>query len=426
MDEIKNLNSFQMYNNLSISNLFLLENIRENKKYISKFATNDKDEYFLYIKLLSGNNNNNEIKLSFNNNRFVITKLRENELRYYMTNKDFNNLIDRGISLLPFNSDHYHNNKLEKNIYEYLLQQFSFFENTYGNFGLLNNETEKNLIYEPFSYCCNFQDYNLKFLIKKIEEESNLDTKLYYLIILKQSISSFYNSGIFKEEKIQNLINYFKQFIKNIIKSNSNDKNKDKDRDNIIIIKEITNILMYINGSSIIEIEDINDILKEDKTCLSSKIKFLLVDLFLEQKNVKKEDIFNLYSILINFEKKYLIDAFKNIINKEKNDIQIANYSLFKKIMTKASEYLYLSCIKDKDEFNKLLSLTNKLIDNIKEIFNEYMKIINSNNNISLFDYSFIYNSLNFRIFYFIIQKIISNKNIIKKEIITYMILFCF
>ena len=423
INEINNLNSFQMYNCLSISNLFLLENKNENKKYISKFATNDKKEYFLYIKLLSGNNNNNnEIKLSFNNNRFVITKLSGNELSYNMTSKDFNNLIDRGISLLPFNSDHYHNNIMGKNIYEYLLQQFSFFVNTYGNFGLLNNETEKNLIYEPFSYCCNFQDYNLKFLIKKIEEESNLDTKLYYLIILKQSISSFYNSGIFKEEKIQNLINYFKQFIKNIIKSNSNDKNKDKDKDknkdNIIIIKEITNILMYINGSSIIEIEDINDMLKEDKTCLSSKIKFLLVDLFLEQKNVKKEDIFNLYSILINFEKKYLIDAFKNIINKEKNDIQIANYSLFKKIMTKASEYLYLSCIKDKDEFNKLLSLTNTLIDNIKEIFNEYMKIINSNNNISLFDYSFIYNSLNFRIFYFIIQKIISNKNIIKKEII--------
>lgn len=414
MNEISNLNSFQMYNNLSISNLFLLENKIENKKYISKFSTNDKNEYFLYIKLLSGNNNNNnEIKMSFNNNRFVISKLIGNGLQYNMSNKDFNNLIERGISLLPFNSDHYHNNIIEKNIYEYLLQQFSFFVNIYGNFGLLNNETEKNLIYEPFSYCCNFQDYNLKFLIKKIEEESNLDTKLYYLIILKQSISSFYNSGIFKEEKIQNLINHFKQFIKNIIKSSSNDKNKDN-----IIIKEITNILMYINGSSIIEIEDINDMLKEDKTCISTKTKFLLMELFLEQKNVKKEDIFNLYSILINFEKKYLIDAFKNIINKEKKDIQIANYSLFKKIMTKASEYLYLSCIKDNDEFNKLLSLTSSLTDNIKEIFNEYMNIINSNSNASLYDYSFIYNSLNFRIFYFIIQKIISNKNIIKKEII--------
>lgn len=417
MTEMNNLNSFQMYNSLSINNLFLLENRLENKKYISKFATNGKDEYFLYMKLLSGNNNNNEIKLSFNNNRFVIIKLMRNGLLYNITNKDFNNLIDRGISLLPFSSDYYHNNNMEKNLNEYLLQQFSFFVNIYGNFGLLNNETEKNLIYEPFSYCCNFQDYNLKFLIKKIEEEKNLDTKLYYLIILKQSICSFYNSGIFKEEKIQSLINFFKQYIKNIIKSNLNDKNKDKDKDNMII-KEITNILMYINGSSIIEIDDINDMLKEDKTCISTKTKFLLIELFLEQKNIKKEDIINLYSILINFEKNYLINSFKNTINKEKNDIQIPNYSLFKKIMTKASEYIYTTCIKDKEEFNKLLSLTNTLIDNIKEIFSEYMNVIASNSKISLYDYSFIYNSLNFRIFYFIIQKIISNKNIIKKEII--------
>ena len=414
MNEINNLNSFQMYNGLSISNLFLLESQKENKKYISKFATNDNDEYFLYIKLLDGNNNNSEIKLSFNNNRFVITKLMGNGLQYNMSNKDFNNLIVRGISLLPFNSDYYHNNTMKNNIYEYLLQQFSFFANIYGNFGLLNNETENNLIYEPFSYCCNFQDYNLKFLTKKIEEENNLDIKLYYLIILKQAISSFYNSGIFKEEKIQNLINHFKQFIKNIIKSNSNDKDKNKVN---IIIKEIRNILMYINGNSIIEIEDINDMLKEDKNCINNKTKFLLIELFLEQKNIKKEDIFNLYSILINLEKNYLINAFKNIINKDKNDIQIANYSLFKKLMTKASEYLYATCIKDNDEI-KILSLTNTLTNNIKEIFNEYMNIITNNSKISLYDYSFIYNSLNFRIFYFIIQKIISSKNIIKKEII--------
>ena len=403
-DKIINLKNLKMHNYLSINNLFFLEN--ENQKYIAKF-TNNKDEYKFYITPLNNSqqNNNQNIKLTYNNNRFLISNLVKNGIIYKLSDKDNNNLIENGIFLLPFNCNNYNNSSQTKNIYEYLLQQYSSFLNIYGNFDLLNKEIEKNLIFYPFSYCCNFKEFYLNFVIKKImeyNEENDLSFKLYYLIILKQMVCSLFNAGIFKEDKLKELLIDLHKFLLDNINEERNIK-LDK------IIREIIEIITYINENSILELKDISN------QKINIKTKFLLIELLLEQKNTQKDDA--LYEFLIDFEKNYLIDIFNIINNDVKENIKIPNYSLYKKIMRKATEILFSIYSKDKDKLNKLIpSLSN----NILEIFTLY-KNIHKKENIKtpLYNYSLIYNSFNFRLYYLIIQNIIANKFFINKEIIS-------
>ena len=81
----------------------------------------------------------------------------------------------------------------------------------------------------------------------------------------------------------------------------------------------------------------------------------------------------------------------------------------------KASEILYNIYISiDKNKSQELLDLIPDLSENIQEISILYQEKSNK-----LTDtYNFIYNSFSFRSFYFIIEKIIANKILIKKEYI--------
>ena len=404
----KNIKNIQMYNNLSINNLFFLEDKNENKKYIAKFVYNQIDEYILFMTQLNNNNeqkNNQDIKLTYNTNRFAISKLIKNGIVYKISDMDNNNLIDNGIFLLPFNCNNYNNNSLSKNIYEYLLQQYSSFANTYGNFDLLNEESEQNLIYYPFSYCCNFKDFYLNFAIKKVieyNEEKDFDLKLYYLIILKQMICLLYNTGIFDEKKVQDLLIHLNKFLlENISKENNAKLNN--------IIREIIVILSYIKEKSILEIKDLSN------KNINIKTKFLLIELLLTQKNTQNDQA--LFEFILEFEKNYLINE---ICYDGEKSIKISNYSLYKTIMLKASEILFTIYSKDNNILNKLIVLIPSLTNNIQEIFKLY-KNIHENQNIksSLSNFSLLYNCFNFRLYYFIIQKIIANKSFLKKEIIS-------
>ena len=108
-----------MYNSLSINNLFILNNIDWQTKYLAKFVNIQNDNYILY---LYENNDDrlveNRLKITYNDNIFVITKIIGHQLFFEMTSKDFNSFIDKGISLLPFSSSIY-NNKFSNNLYEY-------------------------------------------------------------------------------------------------------------------------------------------------------------------------------------------------------------------------------------------------------------------------------------------------------------------
>ena len=405
-DEYKEPFLFKIYNCLSINNIFILELNEE--KYIANFSLNEKDEYVLYISKLNNNINEIEIKnikLSFNNNIFFLTKIDKNGYNINITRKERNDFIKEGLSLLPFDSNNYNNISYANNTYEYLLQQYSSYLNYYGNFDLLSKETENNLVEENFIYCLNFKENILDFFIKKIiekNEKENLDIKLYYIIILKQCICAMYNSGIFEEKKIKNLFDYLKAFIKKNIEEKNNSKIFNK------ILKEVIYIMSYINESTIIEIKEMENYLVKD----INRTNFLMLELLLEQKNTQNED--NLCKILINFDKKYLINSF-NKIEKNSNSSQILNhYSLYKKIISKSCEIFFISYFNKKDKLHKLIQLIEPLISNMKEIIKEY---INIQNNKYITNYSLLYLSFNFRLFYFIIQNIIAKTIFIEKNI---------
>ena len=244
--ELKNLESFKMYNSLGINNLFILDNEEENKTYMGKFIDKKNNNYILNIYELYNNNKKIEnvvLRVSYGDNRFVTIKLVKNKniLGFYMSTKETNNLIDKGVSFLPFDCKYYYNrNDCSNDIYEYLLQQYSSILNLCGNFDLMNIEKEHNIIKNPINLCCNFEQKNLDFVIKNIIENDIYDNiKLYYIIILKQIICSFYNSDIFVEEHLDELISYFKKLIMNNIKEKGN-KNFNK------ILKEIITIISYI------------------------------------------------------------------------------------------------------------------------------------------------------------------------------------
>ena len=72
------------------------------------------------------------------------------------------------------------------------------------------------------------------------DKEENLEIKLYYLIILKQTISAMYNTGIFEEKKILNLFIFLKDFIMKKLNEKNNSKFFNK------ILKEIIFIIKSI------------------------------------------------------------------------------------------------------------------------------------------------------------------------------------
>ena len=94
--------------------------------------------------------------------------------------------MDKGISLLPFNSKII--NYYTDNLYEYLIQEYSSYLNLCGNFELINAEKEKNLIKTPFSFCCNFDKYILNTIIDNLIENKDDNVTFNYIIILKQMV----------------------------------------------------------------------------------------------------------------------------------------------------------------------------------------------------------------------------------------------
>ena len=411
--DITQIESFKMYNSLCINNLFILDNEKEKKKYIGTFINNKNNNYLLNI--FEFNNKSNifnqlsdttNYNITYNNKKFVYTNLNKNtyDITYNMSSNEVNNLLDYGIYLLPFSSKEYNNNdNCIDNIYEYLLQQYCSIIIICGNFDLMKNEKESILIKFPFSLYCNFDNNILNFIIKCIIENDNLDNiKLYYFIILKQIICIFYNTNSLEEVHLKDLFPYFKELIiKNI-------KEKDKHTFNKIL-KQIIVIIPYIKNYTIIEIEDLKYIFDDNYNDINYKTILLLIELLLEQTKTQKQK--ELYEILIKIEKNYLV----NIFNNEINDIlDLTHYSTLRKIMIKASEILFKLNYNIKKE---LLDLIPYLSDNIHEIIHIYLKALdNKNLKISLYKFSFIYNSFIFRSFYLILEMLIANKSLLNNK----------
>ena len=327
--------SFKNYNSLCFNNLFVVQSSGDEMKYFIKFIKLKDDNYLLNYSLVDSHTSkiNKFIKISFNENKCFITLLNNesNELfisSYSKNNQYYNNI---GILLLPFNSYQYDNES--NNIYEYLLQEYSSYINIFGNFDILIKNKEYTLIDDIFSLCCNFDEINLDFIIQTIIEDDNCDNiKLYYIIILKQLICSLYNTNNFNEDKIKDIIPFFKNFIMNNIKY---EKNKIFPK----ILKEIVFISSYIKNK-IIEIKDIKFIFDENDKSVKNKIKLLLIELLLEQYGTQKQK--ELYENIIEFEKNSIINIIKNEILLEKKDICYNSYyNKLKELMIKASEIIF-------------------------------------------------------------------------------------
>ena len=403
--EINDLAPYEMFNSLYINNIFFLNNVDINKIYLAKLIIDKNCNYILNIYDMGEKAQNlNNIKITYNDGRFATTKIytESNRILYNITSNDFNDLIDKGISLLPFNTK-ISNYNYPDDIYEYLIQEYSSFLNLCGNFELINEEKEKNLIKYPFSLCCNFDQNFLDFIMDKISENNgDYNIKMNYIIILKQIICSLYNTKILKEEAIIiKIIPYFKKLILNLIESKET-KLLNK------ILSEIIEISSYIKNNTIIEIDEIKFALHKDYNNINIKSKFLLIELLLKQNKMKNPK--ELYEYIVNIEKNYLIDT----LNSENFDL--SKYHYCKNLMINVSESFFKNV---KIIQNDLISLIPCLLDNIHILFELYKNKINQENNL-LEKYYFLYNSFIFRSFFFLIEYLIANKIILtKKEYIT-------
>ena len=83
-----------------------------------------------------------------------------------------------------------------------------------------------------------------------------------------------------------------------------------------------------------------------------------------------------LFKILINFDREYLIDNF-NAIEKNPNQV-IKQFSLYKQIISKSNEILLVSYFNNEENQKILISMINPLISNIKLIFQKYIHFQNN------------------------------------------------
>ena len=396
--EIKDLSSYEMNNSLCIHNLFFINDINEKNMFLAKLIINENDNFTINLYEMVGRQKCDEsLKITYNNNRFIITKIskEDNKLFYNMTTEDYNQLIDKGISLLPFNSN-ISNYNSKDNIFEYMLQEYSTFLNLCGNFELINSKNEKCLMKYPFSLCCHFDPNFCNFIIDDlIKNEYNDQIKLNYIIILKQIICQLYMKDILKEEIIKEIIPYFKKLIFDKIHSKETKLfNK--------ILREIVKISKYLQNNIIIEFDEIKFILDKN---FNIKTKLLLIELLIKQNFMQNHKGF--YETIIKLEKNYLIDIF----NSNSNDL--SKYYLFQKLMIEASEHIYKNI---KNIKNILISLLFILSENIQILLEYYNKSENNNKNENLKEPFFLYNSFNFRCFYLIIEYLLTNKIFLEKK----------
>ena len=415
-NKINNLNLFRMYNSLSIQNLIILESSNLNKIYIGKIFKNQ-NNYFLEINEAINYNIPNEksklTKIAYNNKCLIITKLNTAKKELLFSFSKNKSSIVKGFFLFPFNSNNY-NYEYSNDIYEILLQNYSYFLNLFGNYDLIKTKSKEiiNLLYF-FVYI--FNENNFNFIIKNIIENNNYNKiKLYYIIILKHIISFLYNNNNLDENLLKDIFPFFKNLILNGIKEKNN-------KIYYKIFKEIIEIISYINDNILFEIKEIKHLFEDNNEDINYKFKLLLIQLLLEQKKTQRD--LELYKIIINIEKNFLNNIFQKFDDNKFIIEGIQYYYLSKNLMINASEKLFkLYNSKELEHFNDLLNIFQILSENILVILELYEKIlINKNSNLDKFN--LINDSFIFRSFYFIIEKIISNKKFIINNNILHNIL---
>ena len=401
------------HNCFNINNFIILEKKKESKidLFIVDFYKENNEYKYRNVKMNLPDaffEDNEKIKyiISYNDNTFLVTKINANYIN--ISSSDFNakDFILNGIQFLPFDYDcsysytHINNNDL---IYKNLLREYSIFVNLYGNFDRINKDLENILLSYPYSFCFNINSNNFNYVLEQIiSKETDFETKMYYFIIAKQFICCLYHTNNIKIEQINKLIDYMKHFVLDIKKNISDGKNKKFIN---IILKEIIYISSYLDKQIIIEIKDIKNIINE-KNELNYKTKILLLDLLLSQPLLSENT--ELFNLILEFDKSFLLAILDEKQNNEtKNKIFTSYYKLYKNIMTKSlclMNNYYKESIKNicNDE---LFTLTYQISKNVIEICKLYQNNLNS----ELCKLPILFQSINFTMFYLILQRLISN-----------------
>ena len=391
-----NFQNFKMHNTFCINNYLIIENIIENKKYSAIINKYSEEKYTLEIfeikseqQVKNNLENNIILNITFNDNRYVVTKLYIDYFDLYFSVIENN---EQNKNFIFSFSECYLNYTID-NYFDKYIKEFCFLLNMCCN----NSNNQSNLI---ISSIFNFSQSNLKYIIQNIIENQEYDKiKLYYIIILKAIIRNHIQLNKLNELELKSIITILKQIIINAF--------LEKEKHIYYkILKEIIIISSYIKNINIIELNDIKFIISNENKDI--KTQLLLLQLLLEQEKTNKD--INIYKIIIDIEFNFIKQLFNNIKNNKTISKLIKNYYLMNKTMKNAADILYKISYDQKIfTFNIMQDLFLNISKYINEICELYKNIIN-NNNSYIINYSFLYNSFLFRAFYFIMQKIIACK----------------
>ena len=165
--------NFKMYNTFYIHNYLIIENIENNKQYSAIINKNINEEYTFKIieikneKELEYNKNNNFIiNITFNDNKYVITKIDKKKLLLYY--KVIENDGKNEYFSFPF-SDSYLNYQTD-NCYDKYLKEICFILNMFGN----NNKNSIINIIQISSYF-KLMKNDLDYIIQNIKNNKEFD-----------------------------------------------------------------------------------------------------------------------------------------------------------------------------------------------------------------------------------------------------------
>ena len=400
---------YRYHNCFNLNNLILLEKKSNNEDFLLVNFTKQNDKYILNIIDINKTKRekNKEMyikyKISYSDNIFLFMKITHDTIYFTEPNFNLNEILYVGNQFLPFdNSSTDYLYDFNNNAYKQLLKVYSNFLNLYGNFDIIE-EYAKNLLLYPHTLCFNINLNNFNFVIEQIKSKDvDIEIKMYYFIIVKQFICCLYNCNNLKDEQINKLNEYLKNFVLDIINNNKDDKIKIYVNK---ILKEIIFIASYFNEQNIVEIVNIKNIIN-GKNELTYKTKILLLDLLLSQPKTQQNT--ELFNLIFEFDKSFLCDILDDKNNKDtKNKILSSNYKLYKNIMNKTLVLMENDYNKDNNKKlrKELFSLIEKITKNIEQICKIYQNVEDT----ELCHLPIFFYSINFSFFYFILQKLIAN-----------------
>ena len=398
--ENKNISlvNYKFYNCFNLENLLILENKNDTNDLLLVQIYKENEHYIFNLFESKQNIEQDKFRYKFcyNDSIFLFIKKNDNKLYFYLNLFFSNYYADGGFQFLPFETNlNQEIINIDKKIdaFKILIKEYAYCLNLYGNFDMA--EEDKNLLNKyPFSFCFNINENNLNFIIEQILNSKDQENIYYYIIILKQYICSLYNANLFDIKLIEKIITYMKDFILNIKKNREN-------KYNLKILKEIIHISSYLNDVNIVEISDVEEILKvtNDDKDNDLKINFYLLDLLFSQP--KTQINHEVFDIACEVDKNFLLQIFSKINDsKRENRIISSFFKLHKNVMTKAMavvNYYYQRNKNDKSLFKKI----NEISSNIIEISKSYKNIYNT----KIGKLSFLLSSINFSFFYLIIQR---------------------